>query len=459
VQESLAREREMAREPLRAPSAPASQVEAVFPDEEDEPLPDDSQRTAKPWPLQSADSFMEQVRKLKHSPKSVHREYPAKVQRMLDQGLIRFSVSQWSQIQGIARKDADYECRVLYQKGLTDRHTDVSPMEYSFRIIGASGKPPEPEESEVEAQQKEANESPPAMTAAFEEKLRAFEQSKSDTKQRTAVIVREMIRKGITTFARSEWAGYTGLSLEHAKDSCDAMIACGMIVNTTPHARPALYQFNIHGGLMPGRPTQALINQLKAMRQDETNQRDYRIGTFLLEMIEQGQNTFTALDWGTRFDLTKTQYGNDVRRAVNLGLVTKKVISEAGNGSHCTYQICNRPQESIRSENLTGMQKEYLSRLYEEFAENEFSVEDMARLMQTGGASAQFHLNNFAERGILNIHRRPGKAHMYIFAVTSEDHPECFAQIAGPIEPSEVEKQKSETAMAVASTAGLTATA
>lgn len=24
----------------------------------------------------------------------------------------------------------------------------------------------------------------------------------------------------------------------------------------------------------------------------------------------------------------------------------------------CTYQICNRPQESIRSENLTGMQKE-----------------------------------------------------------------------------------------------------
>ena len=459
AQETLAREREMAREPLRSPVPQPPAEEQEVDDEETKELQEDYPRVDKPWPIQSADKFMEQVRKFKYSPKPSNREYPVKVQRMLDQGLIRFSVSQWSQVQGIARKDADYECRVLYQKGLADRHMDVSPMEYSFRIIGASGKPPEPEESEVEAQQKEANESPPAMTAAFEEKLRAFEQSKSDTKQRTAVIVREMIRKGITTFARSEWAGYTGLSLEHAKDSCDAMIACGMIVNTTPHARPALYQFNIHGDLMPGRPTQALINQLKAMRQDETNQRDYRIGTFLLEMIEQGQNTFTALDWGTRFDLTKTQYGNDVRRAVNLGLVTKKVISEAGNGSHCTYQICNRPQESIRSENLTGMQKEYLSRLYEEFAENEFSVEDMARLMQTGDASAQFHLNNFAERGILNIHRRPGKAHLYIFAVTSEDHPECFAQIAGPMEPSEVEKQKSETAMAVASTADLTATA
>ena len=166
-----------------------------------------------------------------------------------------------------------------------------------------------------------------------------------------------------------------------------------------------------------------------------------------------------ASDWGARFDLTKTQYGNDVRRALNLGLVTKKVISEAGNGSHCIYEISNRPQESIRSENLTEMQKEYLSRLYEEFSENEFSVEDMARLMQTGGASAQFHLNNFTERGILNIHRRPGKAHMYIFAVTTEDHPECFAQIAGPMEPSETEKRKSEMAMAVAGTVGNTATA
>ena len=459
VQESLAREREMAREPLRTPSAPASKVEAVFPDEEDEPLPDDSQRTAKPWPLQSADSFMEQVRKLKHSPKSVHREYPAKVQRMLDQGLIRFTVSQWSEIQGIARKDADYECRVLYQKGLADRHQDASPMEYSFRITGASGGTPVPEESEVEAQPKEANESPPRMTSSFEDKLRAFEQSKSSTRQRTAAAVRTLIGKGITSFARQEWAQYTGLSPDHAKDACDAMIACGMIVNTTPHARPAIYQFNLSGNLMPGRPTQALINQLKAMAKDEANQRDHRIGTFLLEMIDHGQNSFTASDWGSRFDLTKTSYGNDIRRAVNLGLVMKKVTSEAGNGSHCLYRICNGIREGVRSEDLTGTQKEYLSKLYDEFAGNEFSVEDMARVVQTGGASAQFHLSNFAERGILSIHRRPGKAHLYIFAVTSEDHPECFAQIAGPMVPSEAAKQKSEMAMAVASTADLNATA
>ncbi len=43
--------------------------------------------------------------------------------------------------------------------------------------------------------------------------------------------------------------------------------------------------------------------------------------------------------------------------------------------------------------------------------------------------------------------------------LTSEDHPECFAQIAGPMEVTETEKKQSEMAMAVASTANLTATA
>ena len=83
----------------------------------------------------------------------------------------------------------------------------------------------------------------------------------------------------------------------------------------------------------------------------------------------------------------------------------------------------------------------------------------MARLMQTGGASAQFHLSNFTERGILNIHKRPGKANLYIIAVTSEEHPERFTQIAGPMEPPEAEKQKSEMEMAAAGTVDLSATA
>lgn len=460
TQEALAREREMAREPLRSPEVQTPMEEQDVNEEETQPLQEDYPRVAKPWPIQSVEEFMEQVRKFKYSPKATHREYPAKVQKMLNQGLVRFSVSQWSQVQGIDRKDADYECRVLYQKGLTDRHLEVTPMEYSFRIAGESKKVLEhDEESELEAQQKEANESPPAIPAFFEKKLRLFEQSQSSTKRHTAAAVRALLNKGITTFLRHEWADYAHLSIAHAKDACDAMIACGMIVNTTPHTHPSVYCFNLSENPVKGYPTQALTDQLKEMVKDQSNHRDQRIGTFLLEMIDQGQDTFTALDWGKRFELTKTQYGNDIRRAVNLGFALKEVTSEAGKGSRCFYRICSNIREGIRSSNLTEMQKEYLSKLYEEFAGNEFGVEDMAKLMQTCGASAQFHLSNFTERGILNLHKRPGKANLYIFAVTSEDHPECFTQTCGPMEPSEKEKNISEMALAVASTTGLTATA
>ena len=460
AQEALESERELAKEPLRAPSIPSSQADTVLPDEANEPLPNDDQRATKPWPFQPLHSFIEQVWKLRHSPKSAHREYPVKVQKMLDQGLIRFSVSQWSQVQGITRKNADYECRFLYQKGLTDRHQDVNPMEYSFRISCASDNPPKPaEENEVEPQHTEANESPPVVTYSFENKLRQFEQSRSDMKRRAAAAIRTMLSKGITTFSRQELAEYAQLNEAHSKDASDAMIACGMIVNTAKHSHPAVYHFNLSKTPAQEHASQPLVVQLKEMVKNKSNQRDYRIGTFLLEILNQGLDTFSSLDWKTRFKVTKSQYASDIRRALNLGFVRKDKIIVTENGTQYAYRICTKVHEGIRSNDLTDVQKEYLSKLYEEFAGNKFSVDDMVRLLQTCGASAHFHLSNFTERGILNQLKRPGKASQYIFAVTSEDHPECFVQISGPIEPTEKEKRKSETAMSLASTTDLTASA
>ena len=461
-QEALAREREMAREPLKASTMEAPERESLTADDENPELPEDTARCVKPWPLQPADSFMEQVKKFRHSRISVHREYPVKVQKMLDNGLTRFTVNQWSQIHGIDRKDADYECRFLYQKGLADRHLDVTPMEYSFRIASRSQEAQETEEeSEEDAQKKEANESPPAISEQFEQKLNAFEKSESEKNRRSAITARSLISKGITTFTRWEWAERTGLSLDHARDACDAMIARGMIRNITPGVRPATYQFNLQekGEFEPACSAKALLDQLKEMQKNQYNQRDHRIGTYLLELLNQGQNSFTSFDWAKRFNIKKSPYSKDIRRALNLGLISKHMVAKIGKGTKCFYRICTTIQQGIRTDDLTDMQKEYLSKLYDEFSENEFSVEDTAKLIQTGGASAQFHLSNFAERGILNLHKRPGKASLYIFAVTSKDHPECFAQINGPIEASTEENNRSEIAMAAASAAGLTATA
>ena len=457
-QKILAREKEMAREPLQVSHEQIPLEDDIIAAEETRP--EEVSQTFKSGPIQSADSFMERVRKFKFSPNSKHRTYPAKVQRMMDKGLTRFSVRQWSEVQGIDRKDADYECRYLYQRGLTDRHLDVSPIEYSFRFIGTSEDAGISIEGDAEIQTKQASESPPMITEEFEKKLRVFEQSKSTTKQRTAATVRNLLRKGITTFYRQEWADYAHLSMAHAKDACDAMIACDMIVNTTPSVRPSVYRFNLPESCEPDAQTSMLTDQLKAMLKDESDYRACRIGTFLLEMIEKGCESFTAKDWGDRFKITKAQYGNDIRRALNMGLVTKHVVGKGRDGVQYVYKICKMIHKGIRSDDLTEMQKGYLSILYDEFAENEFSVDDMTRLMQIGSASsAQFHLHNFTERGILTMRRQPGKKNKYIFAVSSREHPECFTQAYGPIEPSEKEKDRSEMAMKAARAIDLSETA
>lgn len=262
--------------------------------------------------------------------------------------------------------------------------------------------------------------------------------------------------KGISTFARQEWQNYTELNYEHAKDSCDAMIANGMIVNTSRHARPAVYQFNLQGDLIPGYPSKALMDRLKAMAGDEADHRDRRIGTFLLEQIEKGRSSFSTSDWEERFKVSKTMYGNDLRRAVNLGLIRK---CSSGAGNPCVYALCMNPKAGVRDENLTETQKEYLTMLYNSFGNNEFSAEESAEILGQCGAASFFHLNNFIERGILTVSRTAGKANRYIFAVTSEDHPECFTQIKGPVASSKEEKQKSEATMAIAGTNNLTAIA
>ena len=58
-----------------------------------------------------------------------------------------------------------------------------------------------------------------------------------------------------------------------------------------------------------------------------------------------------------------------------------------------------------------------------------------------------FHLKNFAERGILETIREPGKANRYVFAVSSEEHPECFRQVAGPLPTSQQQEQDAERLM------------
>ena len=85
--------------------------------------------------------------------------------------------------------------------------------------------------------------------------------------------------------------------------------------------------------------------------------------------------------------------------------------------------------------------------MYGQFGQKEFCAEDCSKLLHTDDSTMYFHLKNFAERGILETIREPGKATRYVFAVSSEEHPECFRQVAGPLPPSQQQEQDAERLM------------
>ena len=129
--------------------------------------------------------------------------------------------------------------------------------------------------------------------------------------------------------------------------------------------------------------------------------------------------------------------------AMNMGLIHKM---RDGHG-RCIYRLNRERPADVRSDALTSKQKQYLATMYGQFGQKEFCAEDCSKLLHTDDSTMYFHLKNFAERGILETIREPGKANRYVFAVSSEEHPECFRQVAGPLPPSQQQEQDAERLM------------
>ena len=257
------------------------------------------------------------------------------------------------------------------------------------------------------------------------------------------MVCREMLAKSISRFHRSEWVGYMGVPKENADDACDVMAERGIIRNVTPEQRTALYEFCLQEEAADPALSTDLTETLRVLAADPLSSSFQRIGQFLLKLIDSGREHFAPKEWGETFDVSKTTYCTDVRRAMNMGLIHKM---RDGHG-RCIYRLNRERPADVRSDALTSKQKQYLATMYGQFGQKEFCAEDCSKLLHTDDSTMYFHLKNFAERGILETIREPGKANRYVFAVSSEEHPECFRQVAGPLPPSQQQEQDAERLM------------
>ncbi len=535
--QALERERELARTPL-APVPGGTETDKPGEPEEENGVTDQTEDEEKdkkypvspPIEMMPLQGFLAAIDKLKHSPQSRTRTFPGKIRMMIEAGFHTFTVTQWAEQMNMERKNADQECRYIYQKGLLDRDKSGSVMTYSFRFIRETAPPNETEaEQEEDAHQAEPNESPPEEqrfwkritgyessdkpykqragrfirglvesgknsftsrdliehagltpvqaknmcdsmvrrkiilnrtphlkptvyyipaveinkntetqrprerikppvdSLTFWEQIKKLQGSTSGMYRQTAETIRQCVEKGILSFTRSEWHDLSGLDKARSNDSCDLMLSRGITVNISSDPKAALYSFtmaeNETDEVHP--VSDEIVERLKEMR-DSDSDRDQRIGKFLLERIESKDGMFTAAEWGEYFGISSWNYGNDLRRALNIGLIRKTASSGT---SMCFYRLCDHIRKGVRTDDLTSSQKQYLSRLYGFFAEEEFTVEDCADAMGQQASSSYFNLNNFAEREIVAQRGKIGQANRYVLLVTPDSHPECFPAI------------------------------
>ena len=206
------------------------------------------------------------------------------------------------------------------------------------------------------------------------------------------------------------------------------MRSLGIIQNENKDARPVVYTIIIGKAEYNAKeptPFPEIREKLIDLKENGANDRDRRIGRFLLGLMDKGKKRFISADWNKEFHISKTVYGNDLRRALNIGLIHKVAVNSGGNP--CIYELSDQIQHGIQTDDLTVNQRKILTKLYGTYRDKAFTVEDCRKVIGITNSAAAFHLRNFADRGLLDEHRPTGRAHDYTFRVNPKTTPECFA--------------------------------
>lgn len=439
-QQALAQERELARQPL---STEAEEEEATAqPPENDVPpvseKPGDEQQTFEPdFPVpENVNEFLAIVDRMQSSPRIKVPTALNRVRNMLYSGMAQFTVAQWAEYHKIDRKNADYECRHFYRKGLLVRFVNDKVITYGFRIahldLDENSQEPAEDDSLEGPAADNIGESPPENSMFFI-RLRLFEASGRDNYSHAGNVIREMAVKGQLMFSRELLQATLGISRKRANALCVALIKAELLVKAGQKGRTPVYSLTVRNYPSLETPGLEMMDRLHELETHSESVRDNRIGAYLLSRIAENRLWFTTSEWVRDTAISQTAAVSDIRRALNRGFIRKYQMKSSGNC--CIYLINAKPQTEITLDNMIPRNREYISRLYGEFGSGLFSVEQCAELLGITPSSAYFNLNNFTECGIMDCHVRPGRASSYQFKVTPADHPDCFESTSPAAKP------------------------
>lgn len=268
------------------------------------------------------------------------------------------------------------------------------------------------------------DESPPVQLYTYEEYLSLLHDTRKkrmsriqpERVERLCSRLEEFARNGPHVFRRAQWAELTGIPLGTSKEDVFLMNKFGLIFceNIAESRSRAIKIYRIP--LIPGErqpepeapPEDVGIRAtLKFMLNSEYS-RERQVAVGLLDMLEQGKQEFDYAEWNSRNPATSKDSGFAVLRVgLNRGLI------EFDEG---TYRIVSRVKSGPQCYPMPDKQRDVLLRLMDAFPNEWFTVRDAAEAAGSKYSTTGYYLENFTQRGILKVEKKPGNVNRYEFS-------------------------------------------
>ena len=170
-------------------------------------------------------------------------------------------------------------------------------------------------------------------------------------------------------------------------------------------------------------PREACTVQQILDKLDGGQDRDQRIHDFLYTFIGKPDCSFTSHDWIKHFEPVEVRPDKDIRKAFNLGIITRK----EGYGPYKLhiYTLRTGLIPPINTDLLSVFRQNQLSSIYERFGTSSFTLDQFADILGIKQSSAAYTLEECVQRGLI------AQGHYklvcyYRLTVNPTDNPECF---------------------------------
>lgn len=385
-----------------------------------------------------------------------------KMTTALNMKLDKFDSLEWGDVNLLDNEGALIECDILFRAGILDRYMRRGRFVYLFRFDSSA---------ELEEMVRQNRITQPIVSRSpeselFWSRLAFMESSSSDTLQRGAGFIRDMVREGIQEFSKADWIERTGMS-EGEYTSCRTkMMDLGLVDNlSNPDGvntrRPGLFRFRIaktdlvfpetiasgfavdtdisgaqHDAVIhrPFQPQGSIVwndtsrpntiqQMLNMIVSDSDSVRSERIRNYLLPRLNGNNEPFTAQDWEQYFQISRPMAEKDVRKASNLGILERN--EDCPTGEMHKYRLAHEPLMPVVHKGLCDLKKSQLITLFRVYGKGPFTVEEFAQALNIKLNSVGYRLEEYVDRGYLT-YGKSGQKPYYRLSFSPHDHPEYF---------------------------------